>query len=82
MIYEPLEDSFLMQETLKKYFKNKSGNIKVLDMGSGSGILAETCRELGVKNILTSDINEESIEHLKKLGFKAKKSDLFLNITK
>jgi release factor glutamine methyltransferase len=80
MIYQPSEDSYLLSETLKKYLKDKPKNIKFLDMGSGSGIQAKTCRELGFSDILTADINPEAISHLKKQGFKTIKTDLFSHI--
>jgi len=80
MAYEPLEDSYLLAETLKKYSKDKNRAIRILDMGAGSGIQAGTCRKLGFKNILTSDIDKESIKLLKEKGFKAIKSNLFENI--
>ena len=38
MIYQPSEDSFLLATEVKK----KSNGKKVLDVGSGSGILAES----------------------------------------
>lgn len=81
--YIPREDSYLLSEILEEYLnpiKNKS--ISILDMGSGSGIQAETCRKLGFNNILTADINQEAIKHLKKQGFKSIKSNLFSNIDK
>ena len=80
MIYEPSDDSYLLQETLKKYLKNKSKNIKILDMGSGSGIQAISCKNLGFVNILTSDINLESLKHLKSFELKTIKSNLFSNV--
>jgi release factor glutamine methyltransferase len=81
-IYQPEEDSYLLSETLKEFFKNKQKTIKILDLGSGSGILAETCRKLGFKNILTSDINPESVKILKEKKFDAVQSDLFSNLGK
>jgi len=101
MIYQPSEDSFLLQETLKKYL-NKLGRVassnkrrihlrnlgsldtglNILDLGSGSGIQALTCKDLGFKNILTSDINKESIKHLKSLKLRAIESNLFSKIKK
>ena len=82
-IYNPREDSYLMQEELIKLLKSvPNKKIKILDIGSGSGIQALTCRKLGFENILTADINQEAIKHLKKLGFKSIKSDLFSNIKK
>ncbi len=80
IIYEPSDDSYLLQETLKKYLKNKPKNIKVLDQGSGSGIQAISCKNLGFINVLTSDINLESLKHLKSLGLNTIKSNLFSNI--
>ncbi|MBW2988843.1 methyltransferase [Candidatus Woesearchaeota archaeon] len=58
-LYEPAEDSFLLKEHVKKHAKGI-----VLDMGTGTGILAEeaalskkTVKVFGV------DINEEAIKH-------------------
>ena len=82
-IYKPAEDSYLMSETLKNYLKEKIKNkkiskqIKILDLGTGSGIQAQTCKKLGFKNILTADINPEVIKFVKKKGFKSIKSNLF-----
>lgn len=80
IIYEPSDDSYLLQKTLEKFLEKNNKNIKILDLGSGSGIQALTCRELGFNKILVSDVNKESIKELKKLGFKAVKSNLFSNI--
>jgi release factor glutamine methyltransferase len=65
-----------------------SGNIKnlyqisILDMGSGSGIQAKTCKMLGFNNILTADINPAVVQELKKQGFKSVKTNLFSAIKK
>ncbi len=79
-IYQPSDNSYFLSEILRNYLKDKKNNIKILDMGSGSGIQAETCRELGFNNILTVDINPEAVNHLKQLGLRSVKSDLFSNI--
>ena len=77
-IYQPAEDSYLFKETLTDYLKNiKDKNIIILDMGSGSGILAQTCSESGFDDILAADINEEAVELLRKKGFKSISSNLF-----
>ncbi len=81
-IYQPAEDSYLLQKNLKKYLKNKYKSIKILDMGSGSGIQAQTCRELGFNNVLTTDINQKAVFHLKSLNFKAIQTNLFEKIPK
>ncbi len=57
-------------------------SFQILDMGAGSGIQAEACRDLGFNNILTTDINNEAIKVLKQKGFKVKKSNLFSNLSK
>ncbi len=69
-------------KTINIRYKNKIKNktIKILDIGSGSGIQAETCRKLGFNNILTSDINKEAVILLRKQGFKSKQSNLFEKI--
>jgi len=61
---------------------NDIKSIKILDMGSGSGIQAETCKKLGFNNIITADINPEAVKHLKQQGFKSIKTDLFSDINK
>jgi len=82
-IYQPEQDSYLLSEEVKNYLtKIKNKEIKILDMGSGSGIQAKTCKELGFNNILCADINQEVVEFLGKQGFKVIKTNLFLNINK
>ena len=76
MIYNPREDSFLLEKEVKKYSKGKS----FLDIGSGSGIQAEAAKDAGAKSILCADINNEALKELKKQGFKTRKSDLLSNI--
>ncbi len=76
MIYEPNEDSYLIEKEVKKYAKGK----KILDMGSGSGILAQAAIDAGAKEVLAADVDSESLRHLRKLGIPTKKSNLFDNI--
>jgi HemK-related putative methylase len=86
MIYLPAEDSYLLENEIKKYLKtipNKT-NFKVLDMGSGSGIQAKAAISCGVprKNVIAADINPEAIVGLKKQRIPARKTNLFSNINK
>ena len=76
MIYEPDEDSFLLVKHIKRLAKNK----RVLDMGTGFGILTETAIRSGAVDVLAVDINEEVIDYVKSKGIKAKVSDLFSNV--
>lgn len=81
MIYTPAEDSFLLQRNLKNYVKNK----RVLDMGSGSGIQAETTLKSQASTVLASDINPKVIKFLKNKfkhnkNIKIIQSNLFSNI--
>ena len=91
-IYQPAEDSYFFVNFLKTYLKNQRPNtehptpkslskIKMLDMGTGSGILSETASKfLDKKNITPVDINPDSIKLLKQKGYKAIKSNLFQKI--
>lgn len=88
-IYNPREDSYLLQEVLnnidtKKINPRNPEKINVLEIGSGSGILAETILSKGIlrKNITLTDINPEAVKKLKNKFSKSKiiKSDLFSNI--
>ncbi len=61
-IYLPREDSFFFLEYLEKInLKNK----KILDMGTGSGILAKKCFEKNPKKIYAVDINKKAVEKTK-----------------
>lgn len=80
MVYPPAEDSYLLSKELERYFFSlKDKNIKILDVGSGTGIQAETCIKSGInkKDITCLDIDEEAIAILKKKNLFAIKSDLF-----
>lgn len=74
MIYEPAEDSYLLEEQVKKYAKK---GMKVLDIGTGSGIQALAAKEA---NVLALDINQECVDFVKKKGINCIKSDLFENV--
>lgn len=82
-IYQPAEDSFLLSKFVKKEIE-KIKPIKVLDMGSGSGIQAEACISAGIaeEDLTLADINKKAISHLK-LKFPHSRiilSDLFSKI--
>jgi release factor glutamine methyltransferase len=74
MIYEADEDSFLILKHIKDYAK-----VKILDLGTGSGILSEEALKYS-KDVLAADINKEAVEYVKKKGIKARISNLFSNI--
>lgn len=56
-------------------------SIKYLDMGTGSGILAETALKfLDKKNVIAVDINPDAVEQLKEKGINGILSNLFKNV--
>ena len=76
-VYEPREDSYLLQKYIKKYAKGT-----VLDLGTGSGILAEeAAKSKKVVRVFGVDISEEAIKycirHQKSRKIIFAKSDLF-----
>ena len=77
-IYKPREDSELLKSVIKEYSKGF-----VLDMGTGTGILAQEVAKTANK-VLAVDINKTAIEYCKKnikderITFR--KSNLFKNI--
>lgn len=87
-IYQPSDDSFLFADFLESFIeklnKSKKSTIKYLDMGTGSGILAETAHKSGIPkhNILAADINQEAIKHMKSSGFNSINTNLFSKIKK
>ncbi|MEM1535291.1 MAG: methyltransferase [Candidatus Pacearchaeota archaeon] len=60
-IYEPREDSFLMQEAIRKIIKKSD---KVLEIGTGSGILAFEAARIA-RHIDATDINRSALEFVK-----------------
>ncbi len=74
MVYEPDEDSFLLEEQVKKYAFGK-----VLDVGTGSGIQALAALQKA-KSVMAVDIDDSYFNELKKKGIKTLKSDLFKNV--
>jgi len=76
MVYQPSEDSHLLASVLKSYV---TPDTKVLDMGTGSGIQARTCKDLGATSVTAADIDPEVIKTVKDL--KVIQSDLFSNIS-
>ena len=78
MIYESAEDSELMLETLKKNLKNK--NLKILEVGVGSGFILENLRDEGFKNSTGVDVNPDAIKLCSEKNLNVKYSDLFSNI--
>jgi release factor glutamine methyltransferase len=80
-MYNPSDDSFFFADFLEKYLsglsKDKKEKITLLDMGSGSGILAETAKKAGVKNIIAAEINKKAVQHIKNKNIPVIQSDLF-----
>lgn len=80
ILYEPAEDSLLVQKHIKDYAHGT-----VLEIGTGSGILATTAAQCpAVKSVLAVDVQQGIIEHCKKTikheKITFKQSDLFLNV--
>ena len=80
-MYTPREDSFLLLEVVKKQrLKDKL----VLDMGTGTGIIAEEALKKGAR-VEAVDIDKEAIEYVKRKNrnnprIKVYLSDLFSNV--
>lgn len=84
--YEPAEDSFFLAEVISTHIKTINlsflKNIKVLDMGTGSGIQSKNFLTLGIKkqNITAVDVNPDAIKEIKNIKIKKIKSDLFTKV--
>jgi len=74
MIYDPQEDSFLLQKYVREYAKGR-----VLDVGTGSGIQALAALEK-TPDVLGIDIDEDAVRFLKGKGVNAKFSNLFSKV--
>jgi release factor glutamine methyltransferase len=76
MIYQPAEDSYLLEEEVRKRALGK----KVLDVGTGSGIQGRAAFEAGATEVLAVDIDDEVIESLAGEKFHVGKSDLLSKV--
>ncbi|MBI5354903.1 MAG: methyltransferase [Candidatus Aenigmarchaeota archaeon] len=75
VVYPPSEDSFLIESCIDCHVGER-----VLDMGTGSGILAKKAASLGGK-VTAVDINPEAVAAAKAIGIEAIQSDLFENVS-
>jgi HemK-related putative methylase len=84
-IYEPSDDSLLLAKLLPRHVSGK-----VLDMGTGSGVLAEVAaKSKKVKSVLAVDVNPHALKYVDSLDkvtrpyrkkISTRKSDLFSKI--
>ncbi len=79
-VYQPQEDSYLLLELVKKEAFGK-----VLEIGTGTGILAiAATKKKNVKSVVAADVNEKALAaaaaNAKKAKIKFIQSDLFKNI--
>ncbi|MFC2174592.1 HemK2/MTQ2 family protein methyltransferase [archaeon] len=74
MVYEPREDSLLLEQAVKRYARGR-----VLDIGTGNGIQARAAIALGLE-ALACDIDTGAVAAAKAAGINAIQSDLFENI--
>lgn len=75
-VYEPAEDSFLLASVIKKKVKGK----RVLDMGTGSGILARVAHEARAAEVHAVDIHLPSVRVTKAQGIHARRSNFFSEV--
>ena len=63
MVYEPREDSFLLQEKLLEHFKNKKVGVSV-DIGTGTGFIAQALSAFSEK-VFACDVDEQAVNEAK-----------------
>ena len=66
-VLDPRPESEFLIQVIKKYFNNLKSNIKICDLGTGSGCLAITLAKIYNKSKITAtDISKEALEIAKK----------------
>jgi release factor glutamine methyltransferase len=86
MVYSPQEDSYFLSQVVENYLSKLStklkDKLKILDVGTGSGIQSKNLLSLEIKKskIVAIDLNLDTLKNTKKLGIKSIQSDLFSNI--
>lgn len=82
-VYRPRKDSYLLKEALEQ---EELGGKRVLDMGTGSGILAVTAARQGA-SVTAADINPRAVATVRQrarqddLSIDAVRSDLFAAVS-
>ena len=86
MVYEPQEDSYLLEKVVKESVKPR---MIVCDMGTGSGIQAYAASEAGARTVLAVDIDNQALDYvmtqIKEKNYaniRTKHSDLFSEFQK
>jgi release factor glutamine methyltransferase len=74
MVYEPAEDSLLLEDAVKRYARGR-----VLDMGTGSGVQALAAMAKGL-SVLAADIDPAAVSAAKAKGIDTVRSDLFESV--
>lgn len=74
-IYPASEDSFLLLDCLK----NQKIVGKVLEIGTGSGIIGGYLHNKGI-DVIVTDINPFAVKRAREMGLKVIESDLFDNV--
>lgn len=72
MVYEPREDSWLLAEVVAQHAKGR-----VIDVGTGSGVLARAALDAGLSDVVAVDIDPAAVAHAQSCGVSAVESDLF-----
>ena len=72
MVYEPAEDSDLLARTARSH---ATPGERALDVGTGSGYVAETLAEAGV-DVVASDLNPEACREAAERGVPVVRADL------
>lgn len=73
-MYEPAEDSNLLAEVIREH-----ANGTVLDVGTGSGVLADTAVEMGL-DVVAIDKDESVVAALQEKPYRVFASDRFSNV--
>jgi len=73
-VYQPAEDSRLLAETVVEQI---DGDVRVLDVGTGSGYVAARLREETGAAVVGSDLNPEACRQARDAGVPVVRADMF-----
>jgi len=84
MVYEPQEDSYLLEKVVREVV---TPGMKVLDVGTGSGIQAFAASGAGARTVLAVDVDYDALDFVMKeiakkeiKNVRTKQSDLFSSL--
>lgn len=75
-VYQPAEDSYLLAKSVSAELQNRDDNPRVLDVGTGSGFIAEYIKKHAEVPVIGTDINPHACQEAQNRGIEVIRGNL------